>query len=154
MKNTGTLKVETRGDREIVMTRVFDAPRELVFKALTTPELLKRWFGPHGWTLTECEVDLRVGGSIRIVNAIPGGGVVTIHGEFRVVDPPHKLVYTWRMDDGAGESSLVTVTFEPRGDATEVVVVHEDIPSEPVRESHESGWRGCLDGLERAFTTP
>ncbi|HEY2370605.1 MAG TPA: SRPBCC family protein, partial [Polyangiaceae bacterium] len=69
------------------------------------------------------------------------------------VEPPRKLVYTWRMDDDARESSLVTVTFEPRGEATEVVVVHEEIPSEPVRESHESGWRGCLDGLERMFAS-
>ena len=63
MKNTGTLKVVTQGDREIVMTRVFEAPRDLVFDALTKPELLKRWFGPHGWTLTECEVDLTSAGS-------------------------------------------------------------------------------------------
>jgi uncharacterized protein YndB with AHSA1/START domain len=82
------------------------------------------------------------------VNALPDGTTVTIHGEFRVVEPPSKLVYTWRMDDGAPECSLVTVTFEPHGDRTEVVVVHEDIPAEPVRESHERGWRGCLDGLE------
>jgi uncharacterized protein YndB with AHSA1/START domain len=55
------------------------------------------------------------------------------------------------MDDGAPESSLVTVTFAPRGEGTEVVVVHEDIPTEHVRRSHEDGWRGCLDGLERHF---
>ena len=138
----------------LVARRTIKANVRRVFDAWTQPEQLRAWWGPRPVTCAGAEVDLRVGGSIRIVNAIPGGGVVTIHGEFRVVDPPHKLVYTWRMDDGAGESSLVTVTFEPRGDATEVVVVHEDIPSEPVRESHESGWRGCLDGLERAFTTP
>jgi uncharacterized protein YndB with AHSA1/START domain len=99
-------------------------------------------------TCSDAEVDLRTGGRYRIVNLLPDGRMVTIHGEFRLVQPPRKLVYTWRMSDDAGESSLVTVSFEPRGNDTEVIVVHEDIPSEPVRESHEQGWRGCLDGLE------
>ena len=67
MKNTGTLKVTTPTDREIVLTRVFDAPRHLVFDAFTKPELLKRWFGPRGWSLVVCEVDLKVGGGFRFV---------------------------------------------------------------------------------------
>lgn len=60
MTNTGTLVVSTPTDREVVLTRVFDAPRHLVFDAMTQPELLKRWFGPRGWSLPVCEVDLRV----------------------------------------------------------------------------------------------
>ena len=63
MKNTGTLQVTTPTEREIVMTRVFDAPRRLVFDAFTKPELLKRWFGPRGWSMVVCEVDLKVGGA-------------------------------------------------------------------------------------------
>ena len=63
------------------------------------------------------------------------------------MEAPRKLVYTWRAGDG--EVSRVTVRFEPRGEVTEVIVVHEQIPSERVRESHEGGWNGCLDGLER-----
>jgi uncharacterized protein YndB with AHSA1/START domain len=63
MKNTGTLKVTTPSDREVVLTRVFDAPRALVFDAMTKPRLLKRWFGPRGWTLVVSEIDLRVGGA-------------------------------------------------------------------------------------------
>jgi uncharacterized protein YndB with AHSA1/START domain len=98
---------------------------------------------------SDAEVDLRVGGRYRIVNALPDGGSITIHGEFRVVEAPRKLVYTWRL--GERELSLVTVRFEPRGDATEVVVVHEDIPDESVRDSHENGWRGCLDAFEEHF---
>jgi len=62
MKNTGTLKVTTPTEREVVMTRVFDAPRRLVFAALTKPELFKRWFGPRGWSPAVCEIDLKVGG--------------------------------------------------------------------------------------------
>ena len=68
MRNTGTLKVTTPGEREIVMTRVFEAPRRLVFEDLTKLELLTRWFfGPPGWPLDVCEIDLRVGGSYRYV---------------------------------------------------------------------------------------
>ena len=78
---------------------------------------------------------------------------MTIDGEFREVHAPHKLVYTWRIDDGGDEPSLVTVRFEARaGASTEVIVVHERIASMPVRESHEQGWVGCLEGLDRHFT--
>src|SRR4030088_2806801 len=80
MKNTGTLKVTTPTDREIVMTRVFDAPRRLVFDAFTKPELLKRWFGPHGWSLVTCEVDLKVGGTFRFVLRGPDGTEMGIRG--------------------------------------------------------------------------
>jgi uncharacterized protein YndB with AHSA1/START domain len=135
----------------LVARRTIRAPRERVFAAWTEPEQLRAWWGPRPVTCKDAEVDLRVGGRLRIVNALPDGSTLTIHGEFRAVDPPRRLVYTWTMDDGAREQSLVTVTFESRGEHTEVVVVHEDIPSEPVRESHEEGWRGCLDGLERHF---
>jgi uncharacterized protein YndB with AHSA1/START domain len=135
----------------LVARRTVRARVERVFAAWTEPEQLRAWWGPRPVTCSDAEVDLRVGGRFRIVNALPGGRTVTIHGEFRVVEPPSKLVYTWLMDDGARESSLVTVTFAPRGEGTEVVVVHEEIPTQPVRDSHESGWRGCLDGLERHF---
>jgi glutathione S-transferase len=135
----------------LVARRTIRASIQRVFDAWTQPEQLRAWWGPQPVTCSDAEVDLRVGGRFSLVNALPDGSTVTIHGQFRVVEPPRKLVYTWRMDDGSLESSLVTVTFEPRGEGTEVIVVHEDIPTEPVRESHENGWRGCLDGLERHF---
>ena len=101
MKNTGTLKVVTQGDREIVMTRVFDAPRDLVFDALTKPELLKRWFGPHGWTLTECEVDLRVGGAWRFFSHGPGGRTMGMRGVYREIARPERIQYTESFDEFA-----------------------------------------------------
>ena len=67
MKNTGALKVTTPSDREITLTRVFDAPRKLVYDAFTKPELLKRWFGQRGWSLVVCDIDLKVGGGFRFV---------------------------------------------------------------------------------------
>jgi hypothetical protein len=83
MKNTGTLKVTTPTDREIVLTRVFDAPRHLVFDAFSKPELLKRWFGPHGWSLVVCEVDLKVGGGFRFVLRGPDGQEMGMRGVYR-----------------------------------------------------------------------
>jgi uncharacterized protein YndB with AHSA1/START domain len=135
----------------LVARRRIRAKAARVFGAWTQPEQLRAWWGPRPVTCADAEVDLRVGGRYRIVNALPDGSRVTIDGEFRVVDAPHKLVYTWRIDDGTVGASLVTVRFEPFGDETEVIVVHEDISTEAVRESHESGWRGCLNGLELYF---
>src|SRR3989442_94476 len=84
MKNTGTLKVTTPTDREIAMTRVFDAPRRLVFDALTKPELLNRWFfGPPGWSLVVCEIDLKVGGAYRFVWRGPDGTEMGMRGVYR-----------------------------------------------------------------------
>jgi uncharacterized protein YndB with AHSA1/START domain len=78
---------------------------------------------------------------------MPDGTSITIEGEFHEVEPPDKLVYTWRMGQEMEEVSLVTVRFEGRGDSTEVIVIHDQIPSDRVRDSHEAGWNGCLDGL-------
>lgn len=81
MKNTETLNVTTPTEREIVMTRVFDAPRSLVFDALTKPELFKRWLlGPPGWSLPVCEIDLKVGGTSRFVWRGPDGTDMGMRG--------------------------------------------------------------------------
>jgi uncharacterized protein YndB with AHSA1/START domain len=136
----------------LVVRRTIRATAERIFAAWTEPEHLCAWWGPRPVTCSGAEVDLRVGGRYRIVNALPDGTTVTIEGEFREIEPPTKLVYTWHMGHDVGESSLVTVRFEPRDDATEVTVVHDQIASEPVRDSHEKGWNGCLDGLARYLT--
>ena len=131
----------------LVVRRTIRASAERMFAAWTQPEHLCAWWGPRPVTCSGAEVDLSVGGRYRIVNALPDGSSVTIEGEFREVEPPVKLVYTWSMGQGVEELSLVTVRFEQRGDATEVTVVHDQIPSESVRDSHQAGWKGCLDGL-------
>ncbi len=131
----------------LVTRRTVRASAARLFEAWTRPEHLRAWWGPRPVTCSGAEVDLRVGGRYRIANALPDGRTLIIEGDFLVVEPPHKLVYTWHAGDD--QTSRVTVRFEPRGDATEVIVVHEQIPSERVRESHEGGWTGCLDGLER-----
>src|SRR5439155_25403833 len=101
MQNTGTLKVTTPTDREIVMTRVFDAPRGLVFDAMTKPELLKRWlFGPPGWSMVVCEDDPRVGGAFRWVWRGPDGAEMAMRGVYREVVPPERIVRTESFEVG------------------------------------------------------
>jgi uncharacterized protein YndB with AHSA1/START domain len=135
----------------LVVRRTIRATAARIFDAWTQPQQLCAWWGPRPVTCSSAEVDLRVGGRYRIVNALPDGSSVTIEGEFEQIEAPHKLVYTWRMGHELPESSRVTVRFESHGEATDVIVAHEQIPSRAVRDSHEQGWQGCLDGLERHF---
>ena len=135
MKNTGTLKVEARGDREIVMTRVFDAPRDLVFDALTQPELLKRWFGPHGWTLTECEVDLRVGGAWRFLSKGPDGRTMGMRGVYREIAPPERIEYTESFDEWAEQGSAVITTTLVERDGRTTLTCVSLAPSREVRDA-------------------
>jgi uncharacterized protein YndB with AHSA1/START domain len=135
MKNTGTLKVETRGEREIVMTRVFDAPRDLVWKAMTQPELVKRWFGPHGHQLIECEIDLRPGGKWRYVILQPDGSTMGMFGEYLEVEAPERSVHTESFDQFAefGAAVITTVLAEHHGKTTLTAVAVS--PSAEVRDA-------------------
>jgi uncharacterized protein YndB with AHSA1/START domain len=142
----------TGPDAQVVrleVRRTLKASPERLFAAWTDPDQLTRWWGPSGVTCPVAEVDLRAGGRYRIANRFADGKTVWIVGEFEVVAPPRKLVYSWRLEPGPERSERVTVTFEPRGEATEIVVVHERIPDAPTRDQHEQGWVGCLDGLAR-----
>ena len=126
MKSTGKLKLEARGDREIVMTRAFDAPRDLVFDAHTRPELLQRWLGVFGgWTLPVCEVDLRVGGAYRWVWRNADGREMGVRGVYREVVRPERLVNTEQFDDPwyPGESVNTTVFVEQGGKTTMTVTM-------------------------------
>jgi len=98
------LTVATPNDLQIVMTRMFDAPRRLVWEAMTKPDLVRRWmFCPPGWTWAACEMDVRVGGRFRWAwNGPDGKPALTISGEHREVIPPAKIVHTERMEMGAG----------------------------------------------------
>jgi uncharacterized protein YndB with AHSA1/START domain len=118
MKNTGTLNVMLSGDREVIMTRVFDAPRQLVFDAFRKPELLKRWFGPRGWALDVCEVDWRVGGGFRFVLRGPDGKTLGMRGVYRELVPPERSVHMESFDDYPGESQVTAVFVEAAGKTT------------------------------------
>lgn len=133
----------------LVVRKTIRATPERLFDAWTRPEELKKWWGPQSVTCVDAAVDLTVGGSYRIANQFPNGDVVWITGAFEVIERPDRLVYTWRLGTAAGPPERVSVTFEARGTNTEVTVTHERIPGIPVRDVHEQGWRGCLDGLAR-----
>jgi uncharacterized protein YndB with AHSA1/START domain len=133
MKNTGTLKVSTPTDLEIALTRVFDAPRTLVFDAFTKPELLKRWFGPRGWSLVVCEVDLRVGGGFRFVLRGPDGTDMRMRGVYREIVPPERSVHMESFDDYPGESQVTAVLVEQGGKTTLTATVL--YPSREVRDA-------------------
>ena len=112
MQNTGTLKVTIPTDREIVLTRVFDAPRALVFDAFTKPELLRQWFGPRGWSLVVADVDLNVGGTFRFMLRGPDGNDLGMRGIWREIVAPERSVHMESFDDYPGESQVTTVLTE------------------------------------------
>ena len=100
MVNSGALSVEPRGDREIAISRAFDAPRALVFDALTKPDLIRRWLGVFGgWSMEVCEVDLRVGGAYRYVWRGPNGASMGMRGVYREIVRPERLVNTEQFDE-------------------------------------------------------
>jgi uncharacterized protein YndB with AHSA1/START domain len=112
------LKVTTPSDRAIAMTRVFHAPRRLVFDAVTKPELVKRWLlGPPGWTMPVCEIDLRVGGAYRYLWHGPEGVKMGIRGVFREIAAPARIVVTERFDQAwyPGEALVTTELAEESG---------------------------------------
>lgn len=137
----------------LIARQTIRASAERLFQAWTRPELLTQWWGPENVVCPEAQVDLRVGGGYRIANRFPDGRLVWIVGEFEQVVPPHRLVYTWRLEPAAetAQESRVTVRFEARDEATEVIVVHERLVDAAYREHTEQGWHGCLARLAALF---
>ena len=119
---TGNLKVTTPTDREIAMTRVFDAPRRLVFDALTKPELVRQWLlGPPGWSMPVCEIDLRVGGKYRYMWRRDSDGTdMGMGGVYREIAAPERIVATEKFDQAwyAGEAVGTAVLVEQGGKTT------------------------------------
>jgi uncharacterized protein YndB with AHSA1/START domain len=132
----------------LVVRKTIRATPERLFAAWTEPEQLKQWWGPPSVNCVDAQVDLRVGGRYRIANQLPDGKVLWITGEFKLIEPPRKLVYSWSIEPGSSAAELVTVLFEPHpAGGTEVIILHERIPNKTARDTHELGWQGCLDGL-------
>jgi uncharacterized protein YndB with AHSA1/START domain len=132
-KDSGKLQVTTPTERELVMSRVFDAPRSLVFDALTKPELLRGWYGPLGWSLVVCEIDLRVGGAWRFVTRRPDGKEIGQLGVYREIVPPERIVNTESWEDwNPGELLVTTVLVEHNGKTT--FTCTSLFPSQEVRD--------------------
>jgi uncharacterized protein YndB with AHSA1/START domain len=135
----------------LVISRTYPAPAERVFKAWTDANQLGQWFAPTDDYTTKATVDLRVGHEYRISIAHKGGNIHNVLGTYRLIDPPRKLVYTWRWEGGPETDTLVTVDFTPRGDSTEVTITHDQFLDAETRNKHSEGWNGCLNRLERLF---
>jgi uncharacterized protein YndB with AHSA1/START domain len=149
-----SLTVTTPGDREIVVTRVFDAPRHLVFETLSKPELIMRWCsGPPGWSMVVCEDEARVGGAFRCVWRGPGGAEMAMRGVYREIVPPERIVRTESFDFGceaqAGEQ-LATLVLTDAGDQT-LLTLTLLYPSKEARDATiASGMeRGVSAGYDR-----
>jgi uncharacterized protein YndB with AHSA1/START domain len=122
------------------------ATPERLFELWTKPDHLLQWFGPDGATCVDPQVDLKVGGRYRIGNRFPDGTTLWITGIFELIEKSSQLIYSWGLEP-APSTERVTVRFEPKGDATEVIVVHENIAGAKLRDGHEKGWKDCLKGL-------
>jgi uncharacterized protein YndB with AHSA1/START domain len=137
----------------VTLERTFAGSPEEVFDAWTNPEVLERWWGIQPtWTSPGCEVDLRVGGRYVLRARDDGSGRVhVLTGEYREIDRPNRLVYTWCWEGGEdmhpGHVSLVTVEFRADGAATTVLLEHAQLASEESRAGHAAGWAGALDNL-------
>lgn len=159
MNNAGTLQVTTPSDTEIAMTRVFDAPRRLVFDAFTRPELVRRWLGVFGgFTMPVCEIDLRVGGTYRYVWRGPDDFSMGMSGVYREIVPGERIVSTERFDEAWYEGEAVgTVVFTERNGQTTVTTTVR-YASRAVRDAvlkspMESGVAAGYDALEALLST-
>jgi uncharacterized protein YndB with AHSA1/START domain len=156
MKNA--LQLTTRGDREIVMTRAFDAPRTLVWEAFTKPELVRQWLlGPPGWTMPVCEIDLRVGGRYRYLWRNSNGIEMGMSGVHREIVVPERIVATEKFDQswypGEALGTIVLVERDGRTTLTQTVLYESREAREVVLKSPmESGVAAGYDRLDQLVT--
>jgi len=153
VKDVGKLQISTPSDRELAMTRAFDAPRSMVFDAWTKPELLKRWLGVFGgWTFAVCEVDLRVGGKYRFVWRGKDGNEMAMGGVYREIVRPERIVCTEKFDDPWYEGDAIdTTTFVERAGkttmTTTVLYASKAIRDAVLKSPMESGVAKSYDKL-------
>jgi uncharacterized protein YndB with AHSA1/START domain len=145
MKNRTT--VERKSERELVVTRTFNAPARIVFEAWTKPELFRRWWVPKsmGMSLLSCELDVRVGGGYRLEFGDDASNPVAFFGRYIEVTPHSRLV--WTNDEGGDSGPVTTVTFEDKGGKT-LLVLHELYPS---KEALDAAGTGAADAMGETF---
>jgi uncharacterized protein YndB with AHSA1/START domain len=144
---SGQQDTEQATGPQLQLRRTYQASPEELFAAWTTPEALKRWHAPNDLTVVLAEVDLREGGRYRIHMQEPGDGAMhKVGGTYRVVDPPRKLVYTWRWE-GEPVETEVTLEFLPKERGTELVLTHRGFVNDDARGHHEQGWTAIMTRL-------
>jgi uncharacterized protein YndB with AHSA1/START domain len=152
------LTVTLPSDRELLLTRVFDAPRDLVWETMTNPEYVKRWWCcMEGFTMPVCEIDLRVGGTYRYLMIAPDGSEVGFRGEYKEIVAPSRVVHTEIFDPFPDSPALVTLTLEERGGKTyyqsRVLHTTKEARDMHVQSGMEQGAGIALDRLEAIAQT-
>jgi uncharacterized protein YndB with AHSA1/START domain len=148
------VRVAEEAARVVRIERVFDARAEDVFDAWTSEEVIRRWFRPaRGWREPSAEVDLRVGGRIRVVMRNPDGEPVGAGGEYTLIERPHRLAFTWTFDDDPSNQQMIELEFTEREGTTTVLFMNSEISGDERRDSQYEGWSTCLDEMERVLAS-
>ena len=139
-------------ERELVLTRFFDAPRAIVFAAWTDSDRLNQWWGPRGFAVLRCHADVRIGGIWRVESRAPEGGAHICGGVYRDVAPPERLVFTmaWEgVEDGEpGRETVVSIDFAEDGAGTRLTFRQATFSSREARDAHDEGWSSSFELLE------
>jgi uncharacterized protein YndB with AHSA1/START domain len=148
------LSTAVAGDRELIITRTFAAPREIVFKVWTRPEHIARWWGPNDFTLPFCEMDFRVGGEYKYCMRAPDGSDHWVWGTYREIVEPEKIAFTWkRGDEGGGnittDSTIVDLTFLDSDGKTEFTMRQGVFETQKECDEHLGGWSECMERLTK-----
>ena len=153
---SGTAKVTLPADTQILITREFDAPKHLVYKAWTTPELVKRWWSGHRGEVTSAEIDLRVGGRWRYVMVANGGFEVAFHGEYREIVPDERIVNTevYEQPEASDEDGVLNIVTFAQADGGTILTLLVQAPSREVRDAivdsgMEAGMQEQMELLEQ-----
>ena len=143
-------------DHELVVTRLIDAPRRVVFAAWTEPEHIACWWGPQGFTTIHCEMDVRVGGTYRFGMRSPQGTEHWKRGIYREIVEPERIVFTfaWEEADGRlGRELLTTVTFAEEGGKTRLTLRQGPFDTTAWRDGHNAGWTSCFERFAQFMLT-
>jgi len=139
-------------DTVLRVERLIAAPPERVFELWTEPDFLVRWWGPDGYDVPSHAIDVRPGGHWRTTLRSPDGGLLSVSGVYRRIEPPRRLVFTWGWDDEngiRGPETEVTVTFEPTPGGTRMVLLQQTFETKESRDNHRTGWSSTFDCLAR-----
>jgi uncharacterized protein YndB with AHSA1/START domain len=151
MAAVGNITTEA-AKHEIVVTRLFNAPRALVFEAWTKPEHMMRWWGPKSYTTPSCEMEVRPGGALRLCMRSSDGVDLWVHGVFREVVEPERLVFTAVNDSDLDAETLITVTFEDQGGKT-LLAMHQTFVKPEVSRGAKEGWTSSFERLAEYLPT-
>ena len=148
-RKQGAARKSAASNRELKLVRRFPAKPEQVFRAFADPKRLARWWGPQGYTVPVCEMDVRPGGRWLTTMRDPEGGDHTVSGVYREIDAPNRLVFTWAWHEGAKRvhETVVTIALKAHGAGTEMTLTQGTFESAGSRDAHQQGWASSFDCL-------